>query len=131
MKKFIKLISATIVCAMAIFCLTACAPANADKADLKMTNAGYTSSIDYVTASTFESTLFGYGVDGLSSGAKKVYAYNDDFENITIFYFENTADANRFYEIYVSLKADRWEKTDKQGKMVCYGTNAAYEVFAK
>ena len=136
MKKFIKTISATLVCAMAIFCLTACVPSTAEKAAEKFQDIKYNYDKTYVTPDDFERNelLLGYGLHGIQETATKFRAWSED-EEITVFYFANTADANRFYTEYVEYKYNNnpelWEKISKQGKMVCYGTIKAYKAFSK
>ena len=133
MKKFIKTISVSLVCLLTALCLVACVPSTVEKAKEKMEGLSYSvSSVSYVSKDDFASTFlgFGYGVDNLEAGAKKITA-NLSGEELTIFYFENKKDAERFYELYVVLKRDsyRWENIDQQGKMVCYGSNKAYNDF--
>ena len=132
MKKLIKTISATLVCAMAIFCLTACVPGSVEKADAKLSDLGYVTDVNYVSAADFTSRFLGYNVDGITSGAKKLTASKDGYD-ITVFYFENKADAERFFDVYVLTKRDSyyWENIDQKGKVVMYGDNKAYEDFTK
>jgi hypothetical protein len=133
MKKFIKLISVALLTVFTALCFTACVPSTIEKAKEKMEGLSYSvSSVDYISSDDFASTFLGigYGVDNLEAGAKKITATLDS-ESLTIFYFENKKDAERFFELYVVLKQDanRWNNIDQQGKMVCFGSNKAYNDF--
>ena len=138
MKKFVKAITtitATLACVFMAICLTACVPLNAEKAYDKMKNAGYSPYINHYSAEMFANEImFIYNVDGLSAGAKRVQVYNDNNEYFNIFYFENTADANKFYKLFVirEMANYNWEIVNKQGKIVYFGSKTIYDdIFIK
>ena len=136
MKKFIKLISVALLTVFTALCFTACVPSTAEKAAEKFQDIKYNYDKTYVNPDDFERNelLLGYGLHGIQETATKFRAWYED-EEITVFYFANTADADRFYKEYVEYKYNNnpelWEKISKQGKMVCYGSINAYKAFSK
>ena len=131
MKKFAKVMAVALVAVMVLAVLVACGPASdPDKAVKALKDNGYASAVK-VSAS-------GYSYKGLtavvtaSKGLVGALLGNDDFQTITIYYFEDTASANDAWEkIKSDSDKDKEKNKDsdwvckKSGKVIYYGTKQA------
>ena len=132
MKKFIKILTACVLCIATLLCITACAPGDIVKAEEKMEGLNY-SIVE--TSPLFATTIKSvYGVE-VSEDAKMLYAQKIDGEVRTVYavYFTNSKDAKLFFEEYVIPHRDdydkRWELIDQKGKLVVYGSYAGVTDF--
>ena len=114
MKRFLKSLSLGLVIAFVGVLLCACAPANTEKAEAKMKEAGYT-VVSYEKED--EEGLVG----GIS--ATKV-SLADGSGHITALLFDSSKSAKAYYEKY----GDN-ENIGHAGKWVYWGTENAIEVF--
>ena len=111
-------------------CLAACAPANIEKAQEKLKDAGYT-----IITMSEEAVP---GVDGSvgSITATKtdslMGAISGDIDMIVAVLFESTSDAKEYYEAHKDdEKEDEAQIVKQDGKWVYVGTEDAIEDFTK
>ena len=115
MKRFLKSLSLGLVVAFVGVLLCACAPANTEKAEAKMKEAGY--AVVAYEKDTNEEGLVG----GIS--ATKV-SLTDESGHITALLFDSAKTAKTYYE-----KHENNENIGQAGKWVYWGTENAIEVF--
>ena len=118
MKKFAKLLSATLLTVMLSVILVACIPANAEKATTKMKEEGYS-----VTAL---SGLPDGAVEGITAidASISLSGYNADM--IYVYWFESTDSAKSYYD---SVEETSSTIKKRKGKCVYIGTADAIEDF--
>ena len=129
MKKTLKNILTSLACFCSIAAFTSCAPTNVEKAAEKMENLNYTVVNSDLSLVYLNRTL---GLEGIENGAEGFIATNIlAFESLNVYYFESASDAKIFFNEWVLPKRDSyyWENVDQRGKMVCYGSNKAYNDF--
>ncbi len=116
MKKFAKLLSATLLTVMLSVILVACIPANAEKATTKMKEEGYS-----VTA-VDENILPEKAVEGIYAVEGSIL----DNESIWVYWFESKDDAKAYYD---DLEEGSNTIKKMKGKCVYIGTADAIEDF--
>ena len=124
MKKFVKILTACVLCIATLLCITACAPANADKAKAKMEDLGYSVSKQFLNDVEVEH-WYNVEIDGDTYRITALKGLN----SITVFYFDKAKDAKTFYEEYVVQQVALFDKVELKGKLVIYGSIEAYEDF--
>ena len=131
MKKFVKVITAALACVLMAFCLTACVPGNVEKGGEKMLKKGYLVDEEILTVRQLQ--LYEVEVDKAVLGFCATGESANGYEKLYVFYFDEKEDAEEYFYNYVLVYRDiyRWERTDFKGKVVMYGSNKAYEDFAK
>lgn len=115
MKRFLKSLSLGLVVAFVGVLLCACAPANTEKAEAKMKEAGY-------AVVAYEKETEEEGIVGGISATK--ISLTDESGHITALLFDSMKSANAYYE-----KHENNENIGKSGKWVYWGTENAIEVF--
>lgn len=127
MKKIFKVLFATLSCLCFIISFTSCAPRNVEKAKEKMRDLDY-----HVVESSMSvhHLVIVLGIADIKAGAEGIIATSFD-EVLNVYYFESKSDAKIFFDEWVVPNRDRfyWNNIDQIGKMVCYGTNKAYNDF--
>ncbi len=140
MKKFVKILSLSLVAVMLLAMLASCAPASdPDKADQALDEKGYIVVKDTKVIPAIYKAL-GYDLDAVVTGAKTATDKdsNKTIEYITIYYFANKEDAEKAYEKVKSdekedkkknqeknadaKEASTWVSATKSGKMIYFGT---------
>lgn len=133
MKKFAKIAALILVVVMSVALLVACAPnSDPDKAGDALKKNGYTTTVvkDAALLSAAELLL---GCDRGDIVARVKGSTTDadkNFQTVTIYYFRDSAAANKFYD-KVKSESDKESKDQsnwivgKSGAMVYYGTDAA------
>ena len=130
MKKFAKVAAVVLVAVMVLAVLVACGPASdPDKAVSALKGNGYTAA---------KLSADGYSFNGLTAvvtGTKGVLSSilggSDDFQTITIYYFESASAAKDNYEAIESKANSDSNKKDsdwviaQSGAMIYYGTKQA------
>ena len=135
MKKFVKILSLSLVAVMLLATLASCAPASdPDKAVEALKAEGYTALRDTDGIPTIFK-LAGYSLDVVVTGTKttKDKDGKKTVESVTIFYFANKEDAEKAYEKVKDEEKDskkdseesNWVSATKSGKMVYFGTKQA------
>ena len=126
MKKFLVGLMTVLFC----LCLAACAPANIEKAQEKLKDAGYT-----IITMSEEAVP---GVDGsvgsitATKSDSLMGAISGDIDMIVAVLFESTSDAKEYYEAHKDDEKEDEEQIMKQdGKWVYVGTEDAIEDFTK
>lgn len=127
MKKFAKVAAVVLVAVMALAVLVACGPnSDPDKAVAALKENGYTAG--KVTTGGYE------GLEAIVSGTKGLVGSlfgKDEFQTITIYYFESASAANDAWEdIKKDADKDSNKKDEdwvvaKSGKIIYYGTKQA------
>ena len=135
MKKFVKILSLSLVAVMLLATLASCAPASdPDKASQALKDDGYKVVKDTtILPDAFK--LLQYDLDAVLTGTKTVKDKdgNNKVETVTIFYFANKEDAEKAYEKVKDEEKDskkdseesNWVSATKSGKMVYFGTKQA------
>jgi hypothetical protein len=126
MKKFLVGLMTVLFC----LCLAACAPANIEKAQEKLKDAGYT-----IVTMSEEAVP---GVDGsvgsitATKSDSLMGAISGDIDMIVAVLFESTSDAKEYYEAHKDdEKEDEAQIVKQDGKWVYVGTEDAIEDFTK
>lgn len=116
MKKLITFMLAAMTCVS----LTACAPADLDKAEAKMEKAGYMVVVDDTISGLLNKSIVGTVV-ATKSG-----------DILTATLFEDVKSAKEYYEDLVDKDKDKEDQVVKRsGKWVFVGTEDAIEDFMK
>lgn len=116
MKKLITFMLAALTC----ISLTACAPADLDKAEAKMEKAGYTVIVEDTLSGLFNKSIVGTIVATKSGDA------------LTATLFEDIESAKEYHEKLVDQNKDKEDQVVKRsGKWVFVGTEDAIEDFTK
>lgn len=128
MKKFAKVMAVALVAVMALAVLVACGPASdPDKAVKALKDNGYTAG--KVSAGSYE------GLTAVVTGTKGALGAllgKDEFQFITIYYFESASAANDAWDSIKSESDKNSNKKDdsdwvvkKSGKIIYFGTKQA------
>ena len=130
MKKFAKIMAVVLVAVMAVALLVSCGPASdPDKAVAALKSNGYSNAIKLGAD--------GYSFNGLkavvtaSKGLLGSLLGGEEFQTITIYYFESTQAANDNYDAIQSKSNSDSNKKDsdwvfgQNGAMIYYGTSQA------
>ena len=135
MKKFVKILSLSLVAVMLLAMLASCAPASdPGKAVEALKAEGYTALRDNnVIPAAFK--LAGYSLDVVVTGTKTIKDKDGKktVESVTIFYFANKEDAEKAFDKVKDKEKDskedseesNWVSATKSGKMVYFGTKQA------
>ncbi len=118
MKKFTKLLSATLLTIILSVILVGCIPANAEKATTKMKEEGYT-----VTA--LENLPAG-AVEGINALDVSIGLSGSKAETLNVYWFESIDSAKAYFE---SLEESSSTLKKRKGKCVYIGTAEAIEEF--
>ena len=127
MKKILSVFLAALTCA----CLTACAPADLDKAETKMKDAGYDVLL---TGEDAAELLVGEEAEGMITATKMEGGLtNLSVHKVTAYLFESASAAKDYYD---SKKEDMEDKDEgtvfkKSGKWVVSGSEDAVKDFLK
>lgn len=122
MKKFVKILTASLLMVMTILVMTACVPNNHEKAAKKLEKAGYT--VDVVD-------LVAEGVDGEGAlyqvVAVKLDETGDAPEGVYVIYFDSKDNAKAWYDEYIDELNDPEDGVSAKckGKIVYWGTAQA------
>ena len=125
MKKFLVGLMTALFC----LCLAACAPANLEKAQEKLKDAGYT--IINVSEEAVPGVDGSVGSISAAKGADTLMGnFTGDGEFILAVLFESASDAKEYYEEHKD-EAEEDQVVKQDGKWVYAGTEGAVEAFTK
>lgn len=128
MKKFLLAIVAAIMC----IGMAACAPANIEKAETKMKDAGY--KVETTTDADAVKALTGEGAVGMIVAIKGEFSLTTGISGgmVTAVLFESSSAAKEYYNKVKDEEAEDEDQIAKQdGKWVYVGTESAIEDFTK
>ena len=122
MKKFIKILTASLLMVMTVLVMTACVPNNPEKAAKKLEKAGYTVEVVDLVAE---------GVDGEGALYQVVAMKRDETseasDGIYVIYFDSKDNAKAWYDEYLDdiNDPDEGMSAKYKGKIVYWGTAQA------